>query len=107
VHELLALVPEGSRDPLLVIAERVTFSSAERSLLLIDVLDEPGRTFRVIPDAFQSVIGNLAIDNVTFGDYLNTLDASGVHRLEDRHYQALAELQSHRQPNKPDSPSKS
>ncbi|MFI1488707.1 DUF6924 domain-containing protein [Streptomyces sp. NPDC020747] len=106
VHELMALVPEGSRYPVLVIADRVTFSSTERSLLLIDVLEEPGRTFRVLPDAFLSVIGNLAIDNVTFGDYLNTLDASGVHRLEDRHHQALAELQSHSQPSKPDSPSK-
>ncbi|GAB3453643.1 DUF6924 domain-containing protein [Actinophytocola sediminis] len=103
-RELLALVPAGSRYPVLVIADRVTFSSAERSLLLIDVIEEPGRTFRVEPDAFRSVIGNLAIDNLSFGDYLNSLDASGVHRLEDRHLQALAELRSHSQPNKPAAP---
>lgn len=103
VPELLALVPEGSRYPVLVVADEATFASAERSLLLIDVRDEPGRTFRAaVPDAFQSVIGNLALDNSSFDDYLESggLDDSGVYRLSDRHRQAVAELQSHIQPGR-------
>jgi hypothetical protein len=98
VPELVALVPDGSRYPVLVIADHLTFTSAERSLLLIDVDEEPGRTFRAVPDAFQSAIANLAIQNQSFDDYLNRLDDSGVYRLSDRHRQALAALQAHNQP---------
>jgi hypothetical protein len=94
VAELLALVPDGSRYPVLVVADDVTFSSAERPLLLIDVNEEPGRTFRAVPDAFQSAIGNLSIANLGFDDYLRSLDDSGVYRISDRQRQALAALQS-------------
>lgn len=97
VPELVGLVPDGSRYPVLVVADAVMFASAERSLLLIDVDEEPGRTFRTVLDAFQSAIANLAIDNQSFDDYLNSVDASGVYRLPDRHRQALAELQAHNQ----------
>jgi hypothetical protein len=93
VSELLALVPDDSRYPVLVVADEVTFSSAERPLLLIDVSEEPGRTFRAVPDAFQSAIGNLAIQNLGFDDYLRSLDDSGVYRIHDRQRQALAALQ--------------
>jgi len=99
--ELLALVPDGSRYPVLVVADRETFAGHERTLLLIDVREEPGRTFRVaVPDAFASVLGNLAIDNQTFDDYLasGSLGDDGVYRLSDRHRQALAELRGAARP---------
>ncbi|WP_199435408.1 DUF6924 domain-containing protein [Qaidamihabitans albus] len=102
VQELVALVPDGSRYPVLVVADDRTFSAAERSLLLIDVRDEPGRTFRAaVPDAFQSVVGNLAIDNMSFDEYLDSdsVDDSGVYRLSDRHHQALASLQGKPRPS--------
>lgn len=98
VPELTALVPDGSRCPVLVVADRVTFSSDERPLLLIDVREERGRTLRAVPDACLSAVGNLAIGNRTFDDYLDSLDDSGVHRISDRHRQALAALQAHNQP---------
>lgn len=97
VPELLALVPDGSRYPALVVADRETFAAEERTLLLIDVQEEPGRTFRVaVPDAFASVLGNLAIQNQGFDDYLDSgsLGDDGVYRLSDRHRQAMAALRS-------------
>ncbi|SDF60457.1 DUF6924 domain-containing protein [Streptomyces griseoaurantiacus] len=92
---LLALVPDGSRYPALVVADRDTFRGEERTLLLVDVREEPGRTFRAaVPDAFDSALGNLAIDNQTFDDYLasGSLGEDGVYRLHERHRQALAAL---------------
>ncbi|MFD2415058.1 DUF6924 domain-containing protein [Amycolatopsis pigmentata] len=100
VPELVALVPEGNRYPVLVVADEVTFSSAERSLLLIDVRQENGRTFRVVPDAIQSAVGNLSIDNETFDDYLDSVDESGVYRIHEKQRQALAALQSFGQPGR-------
>jgi hypothetical protein len=103
VPELVALVPGGSVYPVLVVADDRTFSSVGRSLLLVDVGEEPGRTFRVaVPDALRSVVGNLQISNASFDDYLDSgsFDDSGVYRLSDRHHQALAALQGH-QPTTP------
>lgn len=58
------------------------------------------RTPWAVPDAFSSVIANLAIDNMGFADYLDSadLDASGVYRLSDRHRQAMADLRAHTRP---------
>jgi hypothetical protein len=99
VPELTALVPADRRYPVLVVADRVTFASDERPLLLIDVKDEPGRAFRAVPDAFRFAIGNLAIQNQSFEDFLNRLDDSGVYRLSDRQRQAMAELKAHTRPS--------
>ncbi|WP_329455057.1 DUF6924 domain-containing protein [Streptomyces sp. NBC_01497] len=92
--ELLALVPEGSRYPVLVVADAETFSGEERTLLVVDVADEPGRTFRAVPDACRSAVGNLAIANLGFDDYLRSVDESGVHRITERHLRAHAELEA-------------
>jgi hypothetical protein len=99
---LLALVPDGAVYPVLVVADRETFSGEERTLLLVDVREEPGRTFRAaVPDAFGSVLGNLAIDNQTFDDYLasGSLGGDGVYRLSERHRQALAALRGAADPH--------
>ncbi|HVV21069.1 MAG TPA: hypothetical protein VHF06_16655 [Pseudonocardiaceae bacterium] len=101
VAQLLALVPDGSRYPVLAVADDVTFASAERPVLLVDLRDEPGRTFRAVPDAFRSAIANLAIQNQGFDDYLTGLDAAGVYRLSDRYHQALAELRAASNPPLP------
>lgn len=97
VPELMALVPAGSRYPVLAVADDVTFASADRPLLLIDLRQQPGRTFRAVPDAFRSAIGNLAIQNLAFEDYAGRLDGSGIYRISERERQAMAELQVSRQ----------
>ncbi len=102
VAELTELVPEGARYPVLAVADGVTFSSdspLSGSLSLVDLREEPGRTFRAVPDAFRSAIANLAIQNEGFGDFLPKLDEAGVYRLSDRHLQALAELRATMRPN--------
>lgn len=100
VPDLMALVPDGSRYPVLVVADDVTFSASGRPLLLIDLREEPGRMFRAVPDAARSAIGNLAIQNQSFEDYLSVLDESGVYRISERQRQVMAELQASFQPNR-------
>jgi hypothetical protein len=51
-----------------------------------------------VPDAFKSAIGNLAIQNQGFDDYLRIVDDSGVYRISDRQRQALAALQASGRP---------
>jgi len=94
VERLLALVPAGSVHPVLVVADEVTFSAEEHALLMVDLDEEPGRTFRAVPDAVPTVVGNLSIQNLYFSDYLESVDGTGVYRLSARYFAALAELQA-------------
>ncbi|HEX7301799.1 DUF6924 domain-containing protein [Lentzea sp.] len=99
VPELVALVPPGSYYPVLAVADKTTFTSAERPLLLVDVVERPGRTFRAAPEAFRYAIGNLTFHNQRFKDYyLDGLDGSGVYRLPKLHDQASADLPAFNQP---------
>jgi hypothetical protein len=62
------------------IIDHVTLSQAEHPILVVDVFDEPGRTFRVIPSEAWSVENNLSLANMDFGDFANSVDADGVFR---------------------------
>ncbi|WP_431874649.1 DUF6924 domain-containing protein [Amycolatopsis sacchari] len=90
VADLVALVPDSRLYPVLVIAD--DFSAGERTVLLVDVVEEPGRTLRATPEGARSMISNLSIQNRTFDDYIDSAGASGVYQLSDRHRQALAAL---------------
>jgi hypothetical protein len=47
---------------------------------VVDLLDEPGRTFRVIPKAVSSVANNLSIANVGFEEFVEAADKDGIFR---------------------------
>jgi hypothetical protein len=46
---LVALSPKGGDRTFAFIADRTPFTHPERLVLVVDLYDEPGRTFRVIP----------------------------------------------------------
>lgn len=52
----------------------------EHTLLIVDVMDEPGRTFRSVPTGIQSVENNRSIANLDFADFVGTVDPDGVYR---------------------------
>jgi len=84
----------GSRHPVLLVADEVTFSNDDRTLLVVDLVEEPGQAFRIVPDAVRSVVGNLVIQNMYFSDFRGSVDDAGVYRLSPKYHQALAELRS-------------
>jgi hypothetical protein len=47
---------------------------------VVDLLDEPGRTFRAIPPAIQAIDNNLAIANTYFSEFAEKFDLDGVFR---------------------------
>ena len=49
-------------------------------MLVIDLADQPGRTFRVIPSEMWSVENNLSLANMDFDEFADAVDAAGIFR---------------------------
>ena len=78
--EKLVPLASAAGHRFLVIADRVTMNDPERPLLVVDLVTEPGRTFRVTPSALWGVENNLSIANMDFRDFADAVDADGVFR---------------------------
>ena len=80
-EQLLDLVPEGGERPFfLMIVDAVTVRSPEHPVLVVDLWREPGREFRAVPAAVQSIENNLSIANMDFEEFAESADADGVFR---------------------------
>ncbi|HEX4205030.1 MAG TPA: hypothetical protein VHZ51_12710 [Ktedonobacteraceae bacterium] len=62
------------------IVDDVTISHEEHPILVVDLFDEPGRTFRVIPSEMWSVENNLSIANMFFWEFADGTDDDGIFR---------------------------
>lgn len=79
IEQLLDLANESNRS-FVFIADRPTFTNVERPILVVDLYDEPGRTFRVIPREMWSVENNLFIANMDFNEFADSVGADGIFR---------------------------
>jgi hypothetical protein len=80
VEQMVALAPKGSDRSFAFIADRTTFTNPERPVLVVDLYDEPGRTFRVIPRELWGVENNLSLANMDFYEFADSVDPDGVFR---------------------------
>jgi hypothetical protein len=51
---------------------------AEHPILVLDLADELGRIFRVVPREVSSIDNNLSIANMDWSDFADNVDADGV-----------------------------
>jgi hypothetical protein len=75
------LVPAASDDyphSFLFIVDRETMERADHPVLVVDLLTEPGRCFRVVPSEMWSVQNNLSLANMDFHEFADAIDADGV-----------------------------
>jgi len=80
VAELIAAAAAGMYRTFMFVVDGVTIREPEHPVLVIDLADEPGRTFRVIPSEMWSVENNLSLANMDFEDFSEAVDAGGVYR---------------------------
>ena len=80
VGQLVALARKGGDHTFAFVADRVTLTHPERPVLVVDLYDEPGRTFRVIPREMWGVENNLSIANMDFDEFADSVDPDGVFR---------------------------
>lgn len=79
-----AAAAEDDKLTYVFLADSTSMSDDEHSLLVVDLEEEPGRTFRVVPSAFTDVSANLAIANMDFAEFADDTDDTGTFRgLED------------------------
>jgi hypothetical protein len=77
---LCASISGEQRHSFIVIADHRTFSESEQSLSVMDLIDEPGRTFRALPTRIQSIENNLSIANMGFEELANAAECDGIFR---------------------------
>ena len=64
----------------LLIADKETMTNSEHTILCVDLREELGRTFRVIPQQIIWVESNLSILNMDFSDFYRATDSDGIFR---------------------------
>ena len=62
------------------IVDSVAITDPEMPVLVVDLEDEPGRTFRVVPSQMWSVENNLSLANMEFSEFADAVDQTGVFR---------------------------
>jgi hypothetical protein len=79
-EDLLASVPRDYNHSFLLVVDATAMESRDFPILVIDLHNEPGRTFRAIPSQTQSIENNLSIANMDFSDFADAVDTEGVFR---------------------------
>jgi hypothetical protein len=80
VQQLLTLVPQGSDRTFVFLVDRVALTHPDQPILVVDLCDEPGRTFRVIPSEMWSIENNLSIANMDFAEFADSADQDAIFR---------------------------
>ena len=62
------------------IIDQDALSRPDHPILVVDLFDEPGRTFRVIPSEMWGVENNLSIANMGFSEFAEAAGPDGVFR---------------------------
>lgn len=79
VEQLVTLRDDLSKS-YTIVADGITMREAEHPLLVVDLIEELGRTFRAVPSAIQSIENNLSIANMDFWEFADNVDPDGVFR---------------------------
>ena len=64
----------------LFIVDNMTIVHPDHPILCIDLLDEPGQSFRLVPTELWAVENNLSIANMDYFEFRDAVDADGIFR---------------------------
>jgi hypothetical protein len=79
-EQVLARVPENFNHGFVFIVDQTALTHPEHPILVVDLFDEPGRAFRLIPSEMWAVENNLSIANMDFAEFANEVDEDGILR---------------------------
>lgn len=79
-EQLPQRLPEDYGHTFLFLVDGVTLSHPDHPVLVLDLDEEVGRSFRVIPTEMWGVENNLSLANMDFGEFAEAVDADGIFR---------------------------
>ena len=79
-EDIIALSPEAPETVLILVADEIAMTPPDHALLAIDLLEEPGRTLRLLPSVAWSLENNLTLANMGWEEFAEALDENGVFR---------------------------
>jgi len=80
VEQLMEALPSDYPHSFMVVADNVAISEPDYPLLVVDLLEEPGRHFRALAAEVASIDNNLSIANMGFEEFVQMADEGGVFR---------------------------
>lgn len=80
LEQLLAQLPKNYNHSFIILADQTAIQSAEHPLLVVELYDHPGNSFRAIARAVQGIENNLSIANMDFEEFSSAVDADGIFR---------------------------
>jgi len=80
VEELLATVPRGYDHTFFFVVDRATISNPDFPILVVDLDESRGRSFRATPSQIQSIENNLSIANMGFEEFAEAADEGDIFR---------------------------
>lgn len=78
--EVATFLPAGSQRAFVFLVDTVAIAHHEHAVLVVDLLENPGRSFRVVPSEAWSVENNLRLANMDFAEFAESVDTDGVFR---------------------------
>jgi hypothetical protein len=80
IADLLTLIPPDSNHTFIFVVDQKAISDPEHPILVIDLYEERGRSFRVIPSEVWGIENNLSISNMDFVEFAESVEPDGVFR---------------------------
>jgi hypothetical protein len=80
VGPLIAALPRSYLHSFLFVVDKKTLEDIEHPILIVDLLDDRGRTFRLTPTQIHSIEANLSLSNMDFFEFADSADSDGVFR---------------------------
>lgn len=80
VDQLLSFTPKGFEPSFVFLVDAETIGHDEHPIVVVDLHQEYGRTFRVVPSEMWSVENNLSLANMDFSEFADAVDSDGLFR---------------------------
>ena len=80
IKKIMAITSKHYDHSFIIVADKQTMTTPDSLVLVVDLWDTPGRTFRTTPDQIQGIENNLSLANMDFFEFADHVDEDGVFR---------------------------
>lgn len=79
-EQFLEVLDDSANQILLIVVDQATICDPDHPVLIVDLCEERGRTFRALPSRVFEIESNLSICNMDWEDFADNVDDNGVYR---------------------------